>query len=222
MNFERKKEFLLLAVCFFSMYFIGCSVKTSVAGRAADFTGGMIEKDRMLIWSASLDIEVDKVSDAVDLVVSIIEESGGYVESKSMSGEKGASFKLRVPSKQLTPVIDRLADLGHETHRRISAQDVTELYIDTEARLKNAIALRDRLKKLLKRAVNVKDVLIIEKELTRLQSDIDSMEGKLKNLKGRVDYSSIALSLDQKTILGPLGYVFKGVGWVIEKLFVIR
>jgi hypothetical protein len=50
----------------------------------------------------------------------------------------------------------------------------------------------------------------------------DSMEGRIKALKGQVDYATVTLSLNRKPILGPLGYLFKGIWWGVEKLFVIR
>ena len=100
--------------------------------------------------------------------------------------------------------------------------DVTEQYIDVEARLKNKIVLRDRLKQLLEKATTVKDILAIETELHRVQGDIDSMEGRIKSLKGQVDYTTVTISLKRKAILGPLGYLFKGLWWGVEKLFVIR
>ena len=106
--------------------------------------------------------------------------------------------------------------------RYVASEDVTEKYIDTEARLKNAVALRDRLKALLNQAKDVKDVLEIEKELARVQGDIDSMEGRLKKLKEQVDYAVVDLTLNRRKILGPLGYIVYGVAWVIQKLFVIQ
>ena len=72
--------------------------------------------------------------------------------------------------------IDGLSGLGDETDRRVTAEDVTEIVIDLVARLKNKIALRDRLRKLLDRAQDVKEVLVVEEQLTRIQSEIDSME----------------------------------------------
>ena len=82
--------------------------------------------------------------------------------------------------------------------------------------------MRNRLKQLLNNAENVSDILQIEKELTRIQSEIDSMEGLIKTLGNNVDYAIITIQLELKTILGPLGYIAKGIGWVIKKLFIIR
>ena len=94
--------------------------------------------------------------------------------------------------------------------------------MDVEARLKNKIVLRDRLQKLLEKAVEVKDVLAIETELNRVQGEIESMQARITKLKGQVDYSTIDLELNRKKMLGPAGYVFKGFFWTIGKLFVLR
>ena len=81
------------------------------------------------------------------------------------------------------------------------------------------------LERLLDQATDVKDILAIETELNRVQGDVDSMEARIKALKGRVDYAVLDLHLSQKPpakILGPLGYLLKGLFWTVEKLFVIR
>jgi hypothetical protein len=180
------------------------------------------ETERLHVLTASQTVEVKEIASAMKQVDSVMQKSGGYVQSQSVREEGQAYLVLRVPAPQLRPMLDAMAALGSEESRSVASQDVTEQYIDTEARLKNAIALRDRLKALLVQAKGVKDILEIEKELTRVQSDIDSMEGRLKKLKGQVDFAQIDLTLKRKKILGPLGYIVYGIGWVIQKLFVIN
>jgi DNA-binding FrmR family transcriptional regulator len=181
-----------------------------------------VETERLHVLTASQTVEVKEIASAMKQVDSVIQKSGGYVQSQSVREEEQAYLVLRVPAPQLRQVLDAVAALGSEESRSVASQDVTEQYIDAEARLKNAIALRDRLKALLGQAKGVKDILEIEKELTRVQSDIDSMEGRLKKLKGQVDFAQIDLALKRKKILGPLGYIVYGIGWVIQKLFVIN
>jgi hypothetical protein len=150
------------------------------------------------------------------------ERAGGFVEQKSDHGDESASLTLRIPAKAFKTTLSDLETLGSVTYRSIEGEDVTEQYIDVEARLKNKVVLRDRLKQLLEKATEVKDILAIETELNRVQADIDSMEGRIKSLKGQVEYATVRLSLERKQILGPLGYLFKGLWWGVEKLFVIR
>jgi len=183
---------------------------------------GDVRVDRMLIWKASLSIDVWNVSNSVTRAVEIAQKSGGYVEHKSDGGETSAYIVFRVPVKTFNSAIGSLESLGSVSSRSVEAEDVTEQYVDIEARLKNRIALRDRLKQLLDKAKDVKDILSIETELNRVQSDIDSMEGRIKVLKDQVDFATITLHLSRTEILGPVGYVLKGLWWGVEKLFVIR
>lgn len=181
-----------------------------------------VRPDRMLIWKASMSIQVWSVSNAVNEAVALAERQGGFVEEKTDRGEESASLTVRVPAQSFKTALSSLETLGTVTYRNIEGEDVTEQFIDVEARLKNKIVLRDRLKQLLEKANEVKDILAIETELNRVQADIDSMEGRIKSLRGKVEYSTLSLNLERKPILGPLGYLFKGLWWGVEKLFVIR
>jgi hypothetical protein len=186
-----------------------------------------VSADRMFIWKATLDVEVASVSNAVSQAVAFTTGLGGLVSQKSEQGQWRASLTLKIPAKSFKKAMSGLERLGTVNHREVEGEDVTEQVIDVESRLKNKIALRDRLKQLLDKAVTVKDILTIETELNRVQSDIDSMEGRIKSIRGQVEYATVSLTLHQKEvrprrILGPLGYLFKGLYWTIEKLFVIR
>ena len=187
--------------------------------------GGDAVRERMLAWKASLSVEVANVTNAALRAVALAEQNGGYLESRSDSSYGGTSLKLRIPAPAFTNAMGALEALGAVQSRRVESEDVTEQYVDVEARLKNRIVLRDRLRKLLDQATEVKDVLAIETELNRVQGDVDSMEARIKALKGRVDFAVLDLNLRQKPpakILGPLGYLLKGLYWTVEKLFVIR
>jgi len=177
---------------------------------------------RMVAWRASLSVEVWNVSNAVARATALAEGRGGFVEQKSDHGESSARLTLRIPAAAFRAAVTTLEELGKVTHRDVRGEDVTEEYVDVDARLKNKLVLRDRLKQLLDKAVDVKDVLAIETELNRVQGDIDSMEGRIKLLKNQVDLATVTLNLERKAVLGPLGYLFKGVWWGVEKLFVLR
>ena len=181
-----------------------------------------LAQKRVLIREASVTIAVDDVKETVKKATTIAEETGGFIENSSAGGENYASLRIKVPTDKLDLTLDKLAGLGNEISRYQHSADVTEVVIDLEAKLKNDKALRDRLRKLLERAESVKDVILVEEQLTRLQAQIDSMETRLKHLKGKAKLAVIDLQIERKRILGPLGYVGKGLVWVITKLFVIR
>ena len=206
----------------------GCAKKAELSGmprqssRLAVAENEAPPTDRMLVWRASMKLEVKDVEEAARKADSAVKQAGGHVDDSNVNAPGSATLRIRVPAERLNAALDALAVLGSEKYRTVSSQDVTEAVIDMEARLKNAIALRDRLRVLLDRAKDVKDVLDIERELTRVQSEIDSMDGRLKKLRSQVQFASVDLFLERKTVLGPLGYLGKGIFWVLGKLFVIQ
>jgi hypothetical protein len=221
---------LFLVVLFLS----GCT-RFSVSKGAKSFGGSSVygsdmavpeevseDIERKLIWNADLSVDVKSVSNGVEQATAMVKEFGGYIENKSFRRDEHARLVLRVPSQSLNGAMGELETLGDVTSRYLSSRDVTEEYIDVESRLANKKILRDRLKQLLEQATAVKDVLAIEKELNRVQSDIDSMEQRIRSLSGKVDYATIDLDLNRKKIYGPLGLAFKWTGDLIGKLFFIQ
>jgi hypothetical protein len=184
--------------------------------------GAIAKSGPLIVQTASMELQVDTVGDSMARILSFIEKQGGFVDKKTVNGDREAWLELRLPSESLGPTVEGLAAFGKVKSRKMSATEVTGQAIDLEARYKNAVALRDQLRVLLEKAAKVEDILSIERELARLQGDIDSLEGRLKNLKGRIEYASIDLHLKRKWVLGPLGYTAKGLGWFIRKLFVLN
>ena len=179
-------------------------------------------QQRIAIRTARLQLEVDHVAKAAEAAARIAAEAGGYVENTEAAGEESGSLALRVPAAQLDAALEALAKLGKEKSRSVASEDVTELYLDLETRLASARELRDRLRALLARATTVKELVAVETELGRVQAEIESMQGQLDRLKGQVELATIHLQLERKLILGPLGYLAKGIVWAVSKLFVIR
>ncbi len=148
----------------------------------------------MLVYTASLTMAVYQVEPGLDGVERLAREAGGYLSSR-----QDAAVVIRVPRDRFDDVIARIEKLGDVTHRDIRAQDVTDEFVDVQARLKNAYAIRDRLQDLLARAA-VKEALDIEKELGRVTEDIERMEGRLKLLRDQIAFSTITVSF---TALAP-------------------
>ncbi len=178
--------------------------------------------ERKVIRSGSLTVSVATPSDSMSEVQRLVEESGGFVEWSNVAKDEHIALRTRVPEPQLDRIMDAIAALGTEESRSVSAADVTEQHSDLSTRLKNNIALRDRLRALLERATDVEDVLAIEKELTRIQSEVETLQAGLDRLDSQIALSELSITLQRKQILGPLGYIGYGVWWAISKLLVIR
>jgi hypothetical protein len=142
----------------------------------------------MLIYTANLSMAVYQVAQGMDAVERIGKETGGYLSVRS-----DAAVTIRVPRDRFQDALSLVEKLGDVVHRDIKAQDVTDEFVDTEARLKNAYAMRDRLQDLLQKA-QVKDAIEIEKELGRVTEDIERLEGRMKLLKDQIAFSTITVN----------------------------
>lgn len=96
-----------------------------------------------------------------------------------------------------------------------TAEDLTTQIVDTSARLNSSKALRDRMQKLLaERPGKLADLIEIERELARVQSEIDFTESTLAAMRLRVAMSDLTLTYEPKfsaaseSIWRPLGDAF--------------
>lgn len=181
-----------------------------------------LREGRKLIWTARMIVQVREIDEALRRVEEIVESHGGYIEQLTDGGETSARLTIRVPSVSFDETTGSLEGLGKLLRRTIDGRDVTEEYVDIEARMETLRQLRNRLLALLDKAEEVPHILAIERELSRVQAQLDALEARLKSLAARVEHSTITLSLERKPVFGPVSQVFRGLWWGIEKLFFIR
>ena len=182
--------------------------------------GSMKSVERKLIKNGSMTLESVDVKKATKGAEEILKEHGGFVENK-VEG-KDVTLAARIPAKNLIVGMDDLKNLGKVTSRRVRVTDVTEQYIDVDAQIRNLRVLRNRLKKLYSRSNNVEELLKVEAELARVQTELDSLEGRMKAMKKNIAYSQLSISINRKRIPGPLGAVSKSIDWLGKKLWVLN
>ena len=192
----------------------------SVRSGNHDMNSSDTDTPRKLIKRSWLTLSVKDLAQAEKQAKTIIEQQSGYIQNTQ--GEQGKSFNLsiRVPQEHYDVALAELRKVGEIKSENENVQDVTTEFIDNKARLTNLYKLRDRIQLLLNRADKIDDILKIERELNRTQSEIDRLEGRMKYLNSQVNYASIELSAEKQTTFGPLGYFFMGIVWGVEKLFV--
>lgn len=147
---------------------------------------------RIVIYTATLRMVVVEIDASIKQTEAIAAEYKGWVQSIS-----GDSITIRVPADQYESAVAKIEALGRISDRQLQASDVTEEYVDLEARLKNALAVRDRLNALLAKAEDVKAALEVEKELARVGEEIERLQGKMELLKNRVAFSTISVNFER-------------------------
>jgi len=146
----------------------------------------------MLVYTAHLTMAVYQVAPAIDAIEVIGRSYGGYLSSRNDS-----QIVIRVPRAHFNDALHKIEATGDVLHRQVSAEDVTDQYVDLDARLRNARAVRDRLEALLQKAA-VKEAIEIQRELERVTGEIETIEGKLKLLKDRVAYAVIGVTFEAR------------------------
>ena len=153
---------------------------------------------RQVISQGSMSVEVPDVPTAAARVRAIAEGAGGFVEQLSSHGvDEFQEFTLtvRVPQDEFFSVFEQIKALGKVQTENAGSEDVTERFIDLEARLKSAQRQELSLLSLLDRADKISEVLIIEQELSRVRTELERVQGQLNFLERRVDLAAITVFL---------------------------
>lgn len=153
--------------------------------------------------NASLSIEVKNIDKSlIDAKEIITKFDGEIINSDSGGfgfGQPYANIKLRVISENLNVVLIELKKISTNIiSENIYTNDVTEEFIDIEARLKVMKSTEDRFNSLLSSTETVEEIIQVEKELMRIRSDIDSLEGRLNYLSKTTNMSEINLNINEQ------------------------
>jgi Domain of unknown function (DUF4349)/Putative zinc-finger len=154
----------------------------------------------MIVRTAGLTFTTKDFDRARAVLDDILKRHHGYVGELNVStpADSGRSFNatLRVPADQLDATVADLRKLGRVESESQSGQEVTEQYVDLEARLANERNTEQRLTDLLRsRTGKLSDVLAVETEISRVRGEIERMEGERKSLASRVDFATINLNV---------------------------
>lgn len=171
--------------------------------------------DQQIIYNASIRIECKIVDSIPDELQNLAIKNKGYLSSKS-SGH----VTMRIPKDQLDSVIESLGDIGKIVRKEIYANDVTAAYTDLGIRLENAEKARLTYLALLEQSANVSEALLVEKELERLNVKIELLKGQYNAMIDQIVYATIDVTIQEKTKLGVLGFVGKGLYSGVKWLFV--
>ena len=169
-------------------------------GRAgADAT--TLPLERKVIQTAHLTLQVEKMDLAVDQLQQLVKECHGFIQNSNMFRQdsgRGAHYTLRVPVTGFDKVLTRLEKLGDVQAKGTTGQDVTEEYVDVDARRRNLIRQEERLLTILDQAKTVEDILKVEGQLERVRGEIEALTGRLRYLDNRVELSTINVELQER------------------------
>jgi hypothetical protein len=170
--------------------------------------------NRKLVRNANVDLQVKSFDEALESISALASEGRGYVATTSSQKQENGKLRGQIVVKVLPENLDdflaKLRKLGDLKKQTLTAEDVTKQYVDTDARLRNARLVEQRLVALLeKNAGRVSDLLQVEKELGRVREQVEQLQGELKAMDMQVQFATVTISLAEKDMETPAGFLVK-------------
>ena len=143
--------------------------------------------------TVKVSVDGDEVQQAVDEATGVAGRLGGFVASTTLTGGDHASgtVVIRVPSDAFEEALGALRDLGDVEHETVSGEDVSQEFIDLQARLRNWQAQEAVLLRLMERSRTVTDTIRVQGELSRVQLEIERLRGRLTYLEDQTSLGTI-------------------------------
>lgn len=151
--------------------------------------------EQKIIKTGNIKFETNDLSETYTQMITAVKKHHAIVQNDTEGKEYGSIFRritVRVPSKNFDAFLNDISKgVSYFDNKEISSQDVTEEYIDIDARLKAKKVLEARYLELLKKANKVSEMLEIEAQLSAIREEIEAKEGQLRYMQSQVSMSTI-------------------------------
>ncbi len=166
-----------------------------------------IAVERKIIRNADLQLEATAPEEAQQKITQIAESKGGFVvESTQSSSDAKAvtrdnvTMTVRVPSAKFDEALNEIRQTASRVIvESVKGQDVTEEFIDIEARLKTQKALEAQFLEIMKRSNSVADALNVQTEIARVRGEVEKIEGRKRFLESQASLSTVKIKLQSPT-----------------------
>lgn len=190
-------------------------IKANAVQPSVDPTG----VERKIIRNAELTIESHSPEESFRKVAALAESKGGFVVTSEATQPEGAaepgrttvSVTLRIPAAQFDPTVEEIRKVGDRILLdKRTGQDVTEEYIDLQARLQAKRALESQFLEIMKQAQKVSEALEVQRQLAEVRTEIEQVEGRKRFLESQSSLSTIQVTIRPPVqILGTTSGGFK-------------
>jgi hypothetical protein len=158
-----------------------------------------------VIQTASLTLSVpsNEFQDVVDRARTLATGFGGFVVGSSASQGRDqrlvrGTLVLRIPERSYAQAMREIAALGRVESREESGQDVSQEFVDLEARARHLEAVERQLLGLLDEADTVAAALAVQAELNNVQLELEQVRGRLRYLEDQVSFATISLAIHER------------------------
>ncbi len=152
-----------------------------------------------MVYTASMEAETQDFDACSASLEKLVEDLGGYLEYASMGsygdGSRNASYTIRVPAAKFKGFLASVGEIAHVVSQDQNADNISELYYDTESRLATQRTKMERLQALLAKAENMEDIITLESAIAETELLIEQLTGSLRHYDALVDFATIDVRL---------------------------
>ena len=207
----KNKYFLVIYTLMIVSLLGSCATAMKVPNKMALESSG----DRMITYNAFLTFEVKDVDLTRIDIMEKCKQTNGFI-----TRETNDYLVIRIPVSDFELFMNKLKEIKKISESEIHGEDITDSYNDINLQLDSKLKLREKYTNLLSKADKVEDMISLEKELERINLEIQRLEGLKLSAETRVKYITLNISIKKKITPGPIGWIFY-IGYkTIEWLFV--
>lgn len=164
------------------------------------------EVHRKIIRNAELSVETDIPENGLRKIAAIAESKGGFIVTSEVrqrgAGAEGdakvVTVVARIPSAQFETTVEEIRKIGSRVlQEKQTGLDVTEEYIDLEARIRTKQALEAQFLEIMKQARTVSEALEVQRQIAEVRTEIEQLEGRRRFLENQSSLSTITVTLQQ-------------------------
>ncbi len=155
---------------------------------------------QLIVYSGTLDLEIDDLRAAVDQANQLVAGLGGHVAASDTTTKGDADYATvtyRIPAENWDQALAGLRAVGAKVlNETTKSEDVTGQVVDLDARIANARASETALQAIMDRATSIQDVLDVQRELTSVRGDIESMTAQRDLLANRATLATLVVTFE--------------------------
>ena len=164
-------------------------------------------EERKIVYTVTTDLQTKDFEGAMKILNTQIEDNGGYIQSQKQTNDGGINSKyshrtltmvVRIPSENLENFLSGLENENiHTLSLSKDSQDYSSVYYDKEIRIESLEIQEERLLDMLSNATDLATMLELEKRLSDIRYEIESLTKEINFIDSNVAYSTITIYMNE-------------------------
>ncbi|MBI3653587.1 MAG: DUF4349 domain-containing protein [Acidobacteria bacterium] len=157
---------------------------------------------RKIVRHGKLTLELDNPAAGQQQIAAIVAAHQGFVITSEFSHFNNAqanqevTITVRVPATQFDDTLAAVHAVGARlVFENLSGEDVTEEFLDLQARRRTQQALEEQLLQLMKKTTSVSSAMEVQREITNVRTEIEKLIGRSQYLENQAALSTITVLL---------------------------